>query len=285
MEYTPQAFQAFHQRTFHYEPGNRLASIDEAVSYINERGFIFFWPHKGVRFPSLWTATAGDRPVPDEHDDPGHITWDWKDKLLGKRRVYYARLVKKRNTFVNLQLAPYFYALSPNYGDFENDYHEQYRLGNLPMEAKSVYEALLKEGPLDSLALRKTSRLSSTESDGRFNKALETLQVEMKVLPVGIAEVGAWRYAFIYDIVARYYPEIETQAGQIDEYEARRHLIMTAMRSLGYATEAEIRSLFSWRLDDVRRALTKLVEVGSLIPGITITDKKGEHYCLPDLIN
>ena len=78
----------YRAHTFRTAPGLRLASEDEAVNFVNERGFTFFWPFKNVLCPSLWMAAAGDRPVADEHDDPGHVTWGWKDGLLGKRRVF-----------------------------------------------------------------------------------------------------------------------------------------------------------------------------------------------------
>jgi len=61
---------------------------EEAIRYVNERGFIYFWPINGILLPSLWEAVSGDRPVPNEHDDPGHVTWGWKDSLLGKH-VWY----------------------------------------------------------------------------------------------------------------------------------------------------------------------------------------------------
>ena len=124
-----QALNDHRSRTFCSAPGMRLTSQDEAVRFINQRGFIFFWPYKGFTFPSLWTAAAGDRPVADEHDDPGHVTWGWKDGLLGKRQVFYARVLKHRNTFISLDQLPYFYALSPNYGSPEEDYLIDYEAG------------------------------------------------------------------------------------------------------------------------------------------------------------
>ena len=107
----------------------KLHNLEQAVEYVNQRGFIFFWPNKNIVMPSLWTAVAGDRPVPDEHDDPGHVTWDWKDKSLGKRLWYYGRVLSNRNAMVSLDLLPFFYALSPNYGSPSEDYLEQYMLG------------------------------------------------------------------------------------------------------------------------------------------------------------
>ena len=79
---------------------------------------------------------AGDRPVADAHDDPGHVSWGWKDTLLGQKRVYYARVIKKRNTFLSLEALPYFYALSPNYGSPEEDYLIDYEAGRLTAEAR-----------------------------------------------------------------------------------------------------------------------------------------------------
>src|SRR5512143_922757 len=140
-----QRLAEYRSHTYFTARGMQLTSVDQAVDFVNQRGFAFFWPIKGVELPSLWIAAAGDRPVADEHDDPGHVTWGWKDSLLGQRRAYYARLLRRRNTFVSLDILPYFYALSPNYGDWENDYLDQYEIGQLTLESRLLYEALLHE--------------------------------------------------------------------------------------------------------------------------------------------
>ena len=69
--------QQYRQKTYCTAPGSRVATIEQAVEFVNQRGFIFFWPIQDIALPSLWMAVNGDRPVPEEHDDPGHITWDW----------------------------------------------------------------------------------------------------------------------------------------------------------------------------------------------------------------
>lgn len=276
---------AYRNRTFRMEPGTRLTSLDEAVSYINERGFIFFWPYKGYLFPSLWTAVAGDRPVADEHDDPGHVTWGWKDSLLGKRRVYYARVLRKRNTFLSLDLLPYFYALSPNYGSPEEDYLIDYEAGKLTAEARAVYEALLDQGPLDTVALRKAARLTSKSSDTPFNRALEELQVTFRILPVGVAEAGAWNYAFIYDLVPRHYPELIERAHPISEWEARRVLVLYALRSLGAARAVHLQRLFGWPTGLFDKAVDKLVQNGELVSNVTVEGSSDPHLALPELIS
>jgi hypothetical protein len=285
-----ETLQHYRQKTYRTTAELRVRTIEQAVEFVNQRGFIFFWPIQDIALPSLWIAVNGDRPVPDEHDDPGHITWEWKDRMLGKQQWYYARTLRQRNTMISLDCLPYFYALSPNYGDYENDYLDQYSSGTLTQEAKQLYEALLLEGPLDTLALRRAARLQSSGSDTRFNKALNDLQVQFKILPIGVASVGAWHYAFIYDIAPRHFPHLVEQAGPITESMARSTLLEKYFLSVGAARLRDINKLFHWRLEDSRRcieslkanyAITDNVELnGSNLPG-----RSGEEWlALSELI-
>lgn len=257
----------YRAQTFHIR--QRLTSPEEAVDFVNQRGFIFFWPIKNVILPSLWMAAAGDRPVPDEHDDPGHVTWDWKDSLLGKRRWYYARILRKRNTMISLDLAPYFYALSPNYGDYNEDYLIDYEAGQLPLPAKLIYETILREGPLDTIALRKLAGFTNQGTDAEFNSALDLLQTTFRILPTGVAEAGAWRYAFIYEIVARHYPDLPERAHPISEPEARQKLIATYLISVGAVPLKEIHRVFgyaplNWPTTIIERDLGKMADRGEI---------------------
>lgn len=275
--------KAHRAESFHLLPGRRLTSGDQAMEFVNQRGFVFFWPVKGIDCPSLWVAAAGDRPVPDEHDDPGHVTWGWKDGMLGQRKWFYARCLARRNAMITLDLLPYFYALSPNFGDPEADIQEEYLQGTLRLETKQVFDALLREGPLDTLALRKAARLSAPESEGRFNRALDDLQMAFRVLPVGISQAGAWRYAFIYDAVHRYYPALLEQARSITESQARLKLVSTYLQSVGAAQLPAIARLFKWQPEPTRRAITQLEENGFLATRLTRTDQPGEWIALKQL--
>ena len=230
-----QRLQDYRAETFCTGPGLRVTTQEQAIAFVQARGFVYFWPIKEVTLPSLWAAVAGERPVPDEHDDPGHVTWGWKDELLGARRWYYAKVLRKRATFIALDTVPYFYALSENYGEPDKDYLLQYQEGRLTWEAKTVYETLLNEGPLDTVSLRKLARMTSKTSDSPFNRALETLQADFKILPVGIAQAGAWKYAFIYECVHRHYPDLPEKARPIRQAEARRKLAELYLRSVGAA--------------------------------------------------
>ncbi|MCE5207228.1 MAG: winged helix DNA-binding domain-containing protein [Chloroflexi bacterium] len=264
----------YRQLTFRTTAGLRIHTPDEALDFVNERGFVFFWPIKGIQFPSLWAANAGDRNVASDHDDPGHITWDWKDSLLGKKLWYYGRILKRKNAMASLEAFPYFYALTPNYGEYEVDYLTQYQQGLLTAESKAIYEALLFNGPMDTITLRKTSRMTSETSTNRFQRALDQLQVEMKILPVGISEAGAWKYSFLYDIVPRHFPWIETRAGEISESEARAYLLTRYLISLGAEETSHIRSMFRWSEKDLQRAINRILEQKTLAFTQTSLDGK-----------
>jgi hypothetical protein len=269
------------RRTFHLPPARPLASPRQALHFVDSRGFVFFWPIKGVDLPSLWTAVAGDRPVADKHDDPGHITWGWKDDSLPKRMWYYAKVLRRKATLISLKTASYFYALSENYGSIEEDHLMAYERGHLTLAARNIYEALLGYGPLDSISLRKAARLSG-ERESQWNRALEILQADFKILPVAVAEAGAWRYAFVYDIVARHFPELPHQARAISESGSRKQLVRLYVESVGAARERDVLRLFGWPSELVSRAVDALVQDGVLQLALR-RRQPGEWLALPRL--
>jgi hypothetical protein len=246
-------------RTFHLPPAKRLSSPSQALTYVNGRGFIYFWPIKGIDLPSLWTAVAGDRPVADKHDDPGHITWGWKDGALDKKTWYYAKILRGKATMISLEIAPYFYALSENYGAPEEDYLIAYQEGRLTQASKQVYESLLDNGALNTLDLRKKAKLANAK-DSEFNKALEQLQKDFKILPVGVAQAGSWNYSHIYQIVPRHFPDLPEQARTISESQARARILELYFASVGAGQLRDVTKLFGWSSEIANRTINKLVD-------------------------
>lgn len=271
---------AHREETYHLNPGKQLKNIQQAVDFVSNRGFVFFWPIKGIEYPSLWTAVAGPRPVANAHDDPGHVTWGWKDDSLGKRRWYYGKILRKRATMIDLEVAPHFYALSKNYGNPEEDILIQYHEGHLTMEAKSIFNAIRENGPLDTIAIRRATHMTSKESSSRFDRAMALLQSDFKILPIGISDSGGWRYAFIYDLVHRYYPEIPEQARQILVKDAYHKLASFYFKSVGAAQLRDIYRLFQWSKTATIKTLDHMVKTEKLIRGVKHPDIHGEWYAI-----
>ena len=275
-------YRAFTYNTLN---GKQLHSVEDAVAFVNWRGFVFFWPVKNVELPSLWAAAAGDRPVPDEHDDPGHVTWDWKDSSLGKKCWYYARILRRRNTFISFDILPYFYALSPNYGEPEIDYLEQYEEGVITAESRAIFESLLNQGPLDTLALRRAAHMTGAHNNTRFSRALDDLQVQFRVLPVGISSAGSWHYAFIYDLTHRHLPELIDQARPISESQARQKLVEVYLKSVGAIQPHQLSLLFGWNNELVKSTLQALGNAERIKIDICIEGQSGEWIAIPDIFD
>jgi hypothetical protein len=273
----------YRAETFRTSRAHRIKSKSQAIGFVNQRGFIFFWPIKDIVMPSLWTAVSGNRPVADEHDDPGHVTWGWKDALLGARRWYYAKVLRKRATIISLQMAPFFYALSENYGAPESDYLIQYEQGRLTKEARAIYEALLEESPLDTVQLRRRTQMTSRQSDYRFNRSLNELQSDFKILPTGVTDSGGWRYAFAYDLVPRHLPEIPEQARLISEVVARQKIIEVYFHSVGAAQINDLAKLFAWRTKDLEQTVNSLVDSGVLERGLSLDRSKDDWIVLANM--
>jgi hypothetical protein len=258
------------QRAYRYRrtPARRVKTIEGARAFVDEIGFCHFWPIKDIEMPNLLHAIAGRvRRVPAQHDDPdGSRCWGWKDQSLGKKWWYYAKLLRRRATLVSLDLLPSFYACSSNFGELD-DYLQEYQDGMLTSEAKQIYEALLEHGPLHTIRLRKEARMSADSAKSRFERALAELQVGLKVLPIGIAQAGAWRYAFIYEIVQRHFPNLPQQAQRIKRSEARQNLVLTYINNVVGAERNMIRRAFhilDWTPIELDYTLEALVEQGAI---------------------
>jgi hypothetical protein len=269
------------KRTFSQPPAKKLSSPAQALTFVNKRGFVYFWPIKGIDLPSLWTAVAGDRPVADKHNDPGHITWGWKDDALDKKIWYYGKILRGKATIISLEVAPYFYALSENYGAPEEDYLIAYHEGRLTQASKQVYETLLDNGALNTLDLRKKAKLANAK-DSEFNKALEQLQRDFKILPVGVAQAGSWNYSHIYQIVPRHFPDLPEQARTITESQARAKILELYFASVGAAQLRDVTKLFGWSNEIANRAINKLVEQNRLAK-TTHPQQAGEWIAIPKL--
>lgn len=278
-----QRLEDYRSHTFRLSPSNRISTKSQAIDFVNQRGFIFFWPIKDICLPSLWIAVAGNRPVASQHDDPGHITWSWKDSLLGSQEWYYAKVLRRRATIISMDVVPLFYALSNNYGSPEQDYLTLYERGRMTLEAKSLYQILLSQGKMDTIALRRAMHMTSKESDSRFNRALVELQVDFKILPVNVTQSGGWRYAFAYDLVTNHYPDMIERSKYIDENAAREKLLFIYLQSVGAASFKDITKIFGWIVNDTNQAADRLEYKKLIQRGLSHENQPGEWIALQEL--
>ena len=183
---------------------------------------------------------------------------------------------------ISLEIAPYFYALSENYGSPEEDYLIAYHEGRLTQSAKQIYETLLDSGALNTIDLRRLAKLANAK-ESEFNRGLEQLQADFKILPVGVSEAGAWRYSHIYELTWRHFPDLPVQARTIGESAARTKLLELYFASVGAAQLRDVTKLFGWPKEIAERTVNKLLEK-NLLAKASHPRHEGQWLALSSLV-
>ena len=276
--------QRYQSRTFRYPPELRLHSKEEALKFVEERGFVFFWPIKGIGFPSLWCATAGNRPVPNNHDDPGHITWRWKDMLLGKKKWFYVKLLRRKSTIISLLMIPYFFALNHRVHETLDDVLYLYKRGKISIEEKEIFKLLCLEGAQDSITIKNKIGTFQKSSGSRINRALDLLQCDFRIMPTGISENGRWHYSFIYNLVENIHPKLIQQSKQIKKDQARVEILRAFFRSNGVVSHKEIKKLFQWDEPAIKGTIDTMASMDELVKISNEGNKADDLFSIPALI-
>ena len=257
----------------------RVRTEDEALDFLNDVGICLLFSARGMELPSLWGAICGeDRSVPDHHDDHElGLAWSWKDTLPVAGKVLYGKFLRHTPVFISLNLAPHFYALSPNYGNLAEDYLQDYRDGRLSVEAKQVYEVLLEQGALPTSRLRRDAGLAGKASATSFDRALAELQMDLRIAKVAISDANRWGYCYVYDLLPRHFPGVVAAAQAITGSQARETILLHYLRTVVAATPREVSRLFDWPLEDVARLSDRLAGEGRLHQGVRIAGLDGEY--------
>jgi hypothetical protein len=276
--------QAARAERYRQRPELKIRTEEQALAFIDEVGLCLLFSARDIELPSLWGALCGgDRPVPSHHDDRElGLAWSWKDTLPIAGRVLYGKFLRKKPVFISLELAPYFYALSPNYGQPDEDYLQDYQDGRLSVEAKQVYEVLLDQGALPTSRLRIEAGLSGKGNAGRFDRALAELQMDMRIGKVAISDANRWGYCYVYDLLPRHFAGVVEAAGEITGGQARETILLRYLRTVVAATPHQVSLLFDWEPGNLDRLVARLAGQDRLRAGVHIEGLPGEHLVATD---
>jgi hypothetical protein len=172
----PEEIEAYRDRMWRREPELRVETGLDAERLVETVGFCGGLTDAKRPGPSLYISVCGRRdahlPRNVQKDPEASLAWTLKDEIIRNGRVYYAKMSKGRATFVAPRLIPHFNAL---WGVKKSDE----RL-TLSTDAKSVLKVLRKEWEMATGDLRKEAGVVDRK---RFSRALDELQLTMKVVP------------------------------------------------------------------------------------------------------
>jgi hypothetical protein len=172
----PFEIETYRDQVWRRSPDRRVETVVDAEAFVEETGFCGALTDARTNLPALYIAVCGRRdafmPRNVQKDPEASFAWTTKDELMRRGRVYYAKLLKGRSTFVASRLVPHFNAL---WGLPRKQEKEQ-----LSADALAILKVLRKEWEMATKDLRDESGVNER---ARFNKAMDELQRTMKVIP------------------------------------------------------------------------------------------------------
>jgi len=176
----------------------RVETAVHAERFVERVGFASCFSDSRKPQPSLYVAVCGRRdaviPRNVQKDPECRLAWTIKDEVIRRGRIYYAKLVRARATFIASRLVPYF---NDVWGVSRNREGEM-----LSDAARSVLKVLRHEWEMGTRDLREASGISDR---AQFNKAIDELQKTLKVIPSEVVyEPG---FTYIWSLAEGRFPE------------------------------------------------------------------------------
>ena len=263
--------ETLRDRTFRRLPVLRVHGPARALRFINEVGLASLFATRGVNLPCLWVAVCGRRdpqfPHHSHHDPEVALAWNLKDQLPAEGKVFYAKLVRGKPTFVAWDIFPCVYRLLGP----QHDYIRQYRDGLLSPAAKAILDALHRKRPQETFELKLATNCARPSQRRVFDAAMAEVQQQ---LYVAMREVRYDPFTYVWDLVEARYPEPVARSRECSQRQAAYRLAQRYFASVIYATIAQLASVLGDR-SLAQSALVSLVRDGVVDADCTVEGLRG----------
>jgi hypothetical protein len=230
-----------------------------ALRLIRELGFILLMPISGAELPSIHEATRDD-----------WSWWDWKQTLPARKACYYAKILRRRGTFISWPWFPIFRAA---YAD-RRSYHRLFRDGLLDRAEKQILDLLAAQGPLLTTDIRLAFGPRTKQNTRRVKSILVDLQQRFLITAAG-GDTEGWSH-HRWDLTERWAPaRLLAESARISRSEARQKLVARLVHNLVATTPADIAWLFGWPRAEVNVMLAKLTASGQ-VQSALVPELEGE---------
>ena len=264
-ELSPAALERARDRRFRRTPELRVRTERQALAFVDDVGFCstFYTFAEGV--PCLWEAVAGRArprwPRHSHHDPAIGLTWQLKDTLPARKRVYYGKLLRGRPLLVALDVFPAFYALVRG-RQRARDYRAEYDAGRLTHTARRLMDAMVREHPQYTHDLRASTFMLGPHRTREFERAMAELQQGLWI--VKTEERYEPTFSYRWDLVERWLPDAVAAGRRLAPERAVEHLVARYAAAAVFTGERTLRRLFARPAVDVAAAVRRLVARGTL---------------------
>src|SRR2546428_6654947 len=256
---TADSLRRLRDRRFHRLPTHRVQGERGALAFVREVGFCSTF----YRFPEgvacLWEAVAGRSnprwPRHSHHDAGIGLTWDLKDTLPARKRVYYGKLLKGRPLLVALDLFPMFYALVRG-RQRARDYRVEYDAGRLSHTARRIMDAMIREHPQYTRELRANVFMLEPSKTRQFERAMAELQQGLWLVKSEERYEPTFSYRWV--LLEAWLSEEVAQGRRLSRETAVARVIERDTRGAVFTTERALVRLFGLASGEGARAGTTL---------------------------
>jgi hypothetical protein len=201
----------------------------EAERFVEQVGFAACMTDSRRPGPSLYVAVCGRRdavlPRNVQKDPESSLTWNLKDQLVRRGKVYYAKLARGKAMFVAPRMVPYFHAI---WGMRRSE--ETKRLSR---NARAVLKVLRKEWEMATSDLRVESGVADRVA---FTRAIDELQAAMIVVPSEVAYVP--KFTYIWTVGVGRFPDALTR--RVNRQTALREIARGFLAGAGMTIPGEL---------------------------------------------
>ena len=186
-------FEDYRDARWRRENTRQVESAQDAERFIDQVGFAACLTDSRKPGPSLYVAVCGRRdavlPRNVQKDPEASLTWVLKDELIGRGKVYYAKLARGKAMFLAPRMVPYFQAI---WGLRKAE--EKARLSK---DAQALLRVLRREWESGTADLRADSGVKERVA---FTRALDELQAAMLVVPSAVYYQPKFTYVYTLGI-------------------------------------------------------------------------------------
>jgi hypothetical protein len=231
------------------EDSGRVETVEHAERFIDRAGFAGCLGDSRKPGPSLYIAVCGRRdaimPRNPQKDPEASYTWNLKDELVRRGRVYYGKLHRGRTMFLAPRMIPYFKTL---WGVSRRDEKK-----HLSRNALAVLRVLRREWEMATADLRTESGVVDRKT---FTQALDELQRAMIVVPTEL--IYKPKFTSLWGLTEERFPE--QLAAKVSRQTALTEIARCFLSSAGLTIPGELARITGLSRPDAglgNRALVK----------------------------
>jgi hypothetical protein len=237
-----------------------VSTVLEAERFVEQVGFAACMTDSRRPGPSLYVAVCGRRdavlPRNVQKDPESSLTWNLKDQLVRRGKVYYAKLARGKATFIAPRMVPHFHAI---WGVRRAEDSRR-----LSRHARAVLKVLRQEWEMATSDLRVESGVTDRVA---FTRAIDELQAAMIVVPAEVCYRP--KFTYIWTLAIGRFPDALLR--RVTRDVALREIARCYLDGAGLTVRGELARVTGLSRPDAGRGNRALVAEGyaaMLAPGV-----------------